>query len=204
VIVSQCEYALSNASSQEELRAAVESILEQARHISELIAHLLSFARADAGNAPIIRETLDVGELARGAVEQIAEIAEPLGITVEAKIGDGLLVSGDETLLVRMMWNLLENSVKYGRRGGTTRFVLRGEGDCVVGEVGDDGIGISPEHLEKIWGRFYRVDESRSGDGFGLGLPMVRHIAEAHGGSASVQSAPGFGSVFAFRLPRTK
>jgi signal transduction histidine kinase len=172
--------------------------------MSELITHLLSFARTDAKDAAITRETMDLSGLARSVAEQAAEIAEPLGITVEMDIEGGLTVSGDETLLIRMMWNLLENSVKYGRRGGTTRFVLRSKGDLIVGEVMDDGIGIAPEHLEKIWGRFYRVDESRSGGGFGLGLPMVKHIAEAHGGNVAAKSDPGVGSVFRFDLPREK
>jgi signal transduction histidine kinase len=202
VIMAQSEYALMNANSQEEYRVAVESILEQARQISELISHLLSFARADAKDATVSKETLNLSELARATAEQVSETASPLGITVETDIEDGLAVSGDETLLIRMMWNLLENSVKYGRNGGTTRFTLRDEGNFIVGEVKDDGVGIALEHLEKIWERFYRVDKSRSGGGFGLGLPMVKHIAEVHGGSVSVRSELGAGSAFTFKLPR--
>jgi signal transduction histidine kinase len=204
VIIAQCEYALASTNSQEEFRTAVESILEQARQISELIAHLLSFARADTKDATIAKETLNLSELARGAAEQAAEIADPLGISIKTDIENDLAVSGDETLLIRMMWNLLENSVKYVRQGGTTIFTLRAKDNLIVGEVKDDGVGIAPEHLEKIWERFYRVDKSRSGGGFGLGLPMVKHIAEAHGGAVSVRSDLRAGSVFSFKLPRCK
>ncbi|MDR0380846.1 MAG: HAMP domain-containing histidine kinase [Oscillospiraceae bacterium] len=204
VIISQCEYALDGADSREELRAAAKSVLEEARRMSALIAHLLSFARADKGDADIHRETVNLSELARGVAEQAAEAAADKKITVEAAIEDGLIVSGDETLLIRMMWNLLENSVKYGRQGGAAKFSLRGENGSVIGEIRDNGVGVAAEHIGKIWERFYRVDASRSGGGFGLGLPMVKYIAEAHGGGVSAQSEPGAGSVFAFRLPRKK
>jgi signal transduction histidine kinase len=204
VMIAQCEYALSNADSPEELRTAAETVLEQARRMSSLISHLLSFARADKGNADFNRETVDLSELARSAAEQAAEIAADKGISVKTDIEDGLTVFGEETLLIRMLWNLLENSVKYGNQGGTTNFTLRGENGTIVGEVKDNGGGVAEEHLEKIWERFYRVDESRNGDGFGLGLPMARYIAETHGGNVSVKSAPGLGSVFTFKLPRKK
>jgi signal transduction histidine kinase len=204
VIIAQCEYALEHANSEEELANATESVLEQARHMSALISHLLAFARADKGNAQIEKEIVDMSGLARSTAEQAAEIAEAAQITVEADIEDGLSICGDETLLVRMMWNLLENSIKYGRRGGTSTFTLRSENGFVVGEVRDNGIGIAAEHRDKIWGRFYRADESRSGGGFGLGLSMVKYIAEAHGGSVSVRSELGLGSVFVFRLPQKK
>ncbi|MDR2356230.1 MAG: HAMP domain-containing histidine kinase [Clostridiales Family XIII bacterium] len=204
VIISQCEYTLSNADSGEEHRTALETVLGQARWMSALISQLLSFARADKGGADIRMETVDLSGLARGVAERAAEIAKDGGITVHADIEDGLTVTGDETLLISMMWNLLENGIKYGKPGGTARFTLRGEKDAVVGEVRDDGIGIAAEHLEKIWGRFYRVDKSRSGDGFGLGLPMVKYVAEAHGGGVSAKSEPGVGSVFTFKLPGKK
>jgi signal transduction histidine kinase len=208
VIISQCEYALDNAGSQEDLRAALESVLEQARQMSSLIAHLLSFARADAGGMEMGDEAVDLSGLASSVAEQAAELAASKSIRVEADIEGGLLIRGDETLLIRMMWNLLENSIKYGRQGGVARFALRRENGWIVGEVRDDGIGIAPEHIEKIWERFYRVDESRSGGGFGLGLPMVKYIAEAHGGSVSASSwdegGGGPGSVFVFRLPQKK
>ncbi|MDR0434464.1 MAG: HAMP domain-containing histidine kinase, partial [Gracilibacteraceae bacterium] len=204
VIISQCEYALENAASREELQTAVESTLEQARRMAALIARLLAFARADAGRAEISKETVDLSELARGAAEQAAEIAAAKRITVAAAIEADLLVTGDETLLVRMMWNLLENSIKYGKEGGATEFSLRSENDLIVGEVKDDGVGIAAAHIGKIWDRFSRVDEARSGDGFGLGLSMVKYIAGVHGGGVAAESEPGAGSVFTFRLPRKK
>jgi signal transduction histidine kinase len=169
--------------------------------MSSLISHLLSFARADKDSADFCKETVNLSELAHSVAGQTAEIATEKQITVTTDIKDGLTVSGDETLLIRMMWNLLENSVKYGKQGGVTSFALQGENGTVVGEITDDGCGIAEEHIEKIWERFYQVNESRSGGGFGLGLSMVRYIVETHGGNVSATSAPGSGSIFTFRLP---
>ncbi|MDR2493115.1 MAG: HAMP domain-containing histidine kinase [Coriobacteriales bacterium] len=202
VIIAQCELALSSIESVDELYDALESVLEQARQVSTLIAHLLAFARADSNGASAHMETVNISELARSAAEQASEIAQVSGITLEADIEPGLKVFGDETLLVRMMWNLLENSVKYGNMNGVTTFMLRSDKDHIVGTVTDNGIGVAEEHLDKIWERFYRVDQSRSTDGFGLGLPMARYIAKAHGGSILATSTPGLGSVFTFKLPR--
>ncbi|MDR1620216.1 MAG: HAMP domain-containing histidine kinase [Clostridiales bacterium] len=203
VIISQCECAVSSANSSEEFQSAIEIVLEQARQMSTLISCLLSFARADKGGADFHKETVDLSRLARSTAEQAAEIAADKEINVETDIEDGLTVSGDETLLIKMMWNLLENSVKYGRRGGNVHFTLRNENETIIGEIKDDGMGMAAENLEKIWERFYRVDESRSEIGFGLGLPMVRYIAETHGGNVSVKSVSDFGSVFTFKLPKT-
>jgi signal transduction histidine kinase len=204
VMISQCEYALSHTESRDELHAAIESVLEQARRMWTLIARLLAFARADKSGADIRKEAVNISELAQSVAEQASEMAQEKGITVETDIEPGLIVSGDEPLLIRMMWNLIENSVKYGSQSGVTKWTLQSDGGYIVGAAADNGIGIAEEHLEKIWGRFYRVDESRSGDGFGLGLPMARYIAEAHGGSVSAASKPGSGSVFTFKLPRKK
>ena len=108
-------------------------------------------------------------------------------------------------MLMRMLLNLTENGIKYGRPGGHLRVRLSQTADsCVRGEIQDDGIGISPEHLPKIWDRFYQVNPSRSSSdsGVGLGLPMVKYIAEAHGGSITAESREGEGTTFIFTLPR--
>ena len=98
---------------------------------------------------------------------------------------------------------MLENAVQYGKEEGHICLTVEREGREAVCRVEDDGIGIAPEHLDKIWNRFYRVDEAHgSGEGnSGLGLALVKWIAEAHGGRVSVQSEPGKGSRFTVRLP---
>ena len=101
---------------------------------------------------------------------------------------------------MRLLINLLENGIKYGREGGWLRLTLTGDEDTVTGVVEDNGIGIAPEHLDKIWNRFWQADPARSTQGAGLGLSMVKWIAEAHGGSVCVRSEPGRGTAFTFTL----
>lgn len=113
----------------------------------------------------------------------------------------GVTVQGDETLLMRLFINLLENGIRYGRPGGWLKLTLRREGDAAVAVVADNGIGIAPENLDHIWQRFWQADPARSGGGAGLGLAMVRWIAEAHGGTVTVESTPGEGSAFTFTMP---
>ena len=102
----------------------------------------------------------------------------------------------------RLLQNLLNNAVRYGRPDGHILVTLRREGADAVLSVRDDGPGIPYNQQDKIWQRFYQADASRSGEnGAGLGLPMVRQIAALHGGTVTLDSAPGKGSCFTFRFP---
>ena len=130
------------------------------------------------------------------------EAASARKISIETSIQPNLEVQGDETMLMRLWINLLENGIKYGREGGWLRLTLTGDDETVVGTVEDNGIGIAPENLEKIWNRFWQADPARSTQGAGLGLSMVKWIAEAHGGRVQVNSTPGKGTMFTFTLSR--
>ena len=158
-------------------------------------------ARADKGRQPIHREALDLSELAAMVAETEAEQAAARDIALHTEIEPGVMVQGDETLLMRLFINLLENGIRYGRPGGWLRLTLRRDGDAAVAVVADNGIGIAPENLEHIWQRFWQADPARSGGGAGLGLAMVRWIAEAHGGTVTVESTVGEGSAFTFTIP---
>ena len=136
--------------------------------------------------------------------ETEAEQAAGQNITVETDLEPGVTVQGDETLLMRLLINLTENAIHYGRPGGHVKLTLRRREGEAVGTVEDDGIGIAAEDQEKIWQRFWQADPARSGGGAGLGLSMVRWIAAAHGGRVTVQSEPGKGSVFTFWIPCEK
>lgn len=203
VIIAQCEYALESAQTREEAMEALDTVLQQAQRMSSLIAQLLTLARADRGQTKLNLETINLSDLTQMAADQIAELAARRGIRVETQIQPGLCLQGDETLLLRMLLNLMENGIRYGREHGCLTVRLhRREGE-LVGAIQDDGIGIPAEHLPHIWERFYQVDESRSAsrEGSGLGLPMVQYIAQSHGGAVVVESTPGKGSVFTFTLP---
>ena len=201
VILSQCEDALENASTVEEAQEALEAIQGQAQKMAVLISQLLTLARADKGHQKLTPEPVDLSELAQMVAEQQAELAEEKHIRVQTDIEPGIVLQGDETMLMRLLLNLMENGVKYGREGGWLKVSLHREGDAVRGSVADNGVGIAPEHLEQVWKRFWQADPARSAQGAGLGLSMVKWIAEAHGGTVNVQSTLGEGSEFTFLLP---
>lgn len=204
VILSQSEYALENTQPQGGTRAALESIHTQAARMAALLSQLLMLARADKGRQVVQREPVDLSELVEMVAETEAEQAEARNITVQTELEPGVTVQGDETLLMRLLINLTENAIRYGRPGGQVKLTLRRQDGEAVGTVEDDGIGIAPGDLDKIWQRFWQADPARSGGGAGLGLSMVRWIAGAHGGRVTVQSEPGKGSIFTFFLPCEK
>jgi signal transduction histidine kinase len=134
-------------------------------------------------------------------VELYADVAEEKGIALALDAPADLALPADRTRLRQALANLVDNALKYTPRGGRVRLSARPEGPSVVFECADDGPGISADDLPRIWDRLYRGDRSRSERGLGLGLSLVRAIARAHGGDASVESSPGQGSAFRLRLP---
>lgn len=204
VILAQSEYALQQPDAAPETRAALEAIHHQAGQMAALLAQLLLLARADGGRQSIQWEAVNLSELTQMVADTQEEAAAARDILVETDLEPDVMVEGDETLLMRLLINLTENALRYGRSGGYLRLTLHRQGKMAVGTVEDNGIGIAPEHLDKIWQRFWQADPARSGGGAGLGLAMVRWIAQAHGGCVTVQSTPGTGSVFTFSIPCKK
>lgn len=203
VILSECEYAVENAQTLDEAKESLVKISNHAEKLSSLISQLLLLARAD-NRMVLQKEKLDLTTLAEVICDEQAELAEKKSITIKRSIEPNLSIIADQTMLMRLFINLIDNAVKYGKVGGEVCVTLREEGDSICGEVSDNGIGISPEHLPHIWERFYQVDPARDPNqsGAGLGLPMVKWIAEAHGGSIRVESSLGEGSSFHFVLPK--
>lgn len=201
VILTQCEDALESAASPEELRAALKAIQRQGEKMAGLLSQLLLLSRADSGRQTLHSEPVDLSGLAAAVADEQRERAADKGIAVTADIAPGLVVQGDETMLMRVLINLMENGIKYGRAGGHLALTLTAGGDTVTGKVADDGIGIAAEDLDKVWRRFWQADPAHSGGGAGLGLSMVKWIVEAHGGRITVESVLGKGTAFTFTLP---
>ncbi len=204
VIISQAEYALSPGTSPEEREKALGSILRQARRMSVMLGQLLMLARAENGKFRPDRERICFSELCEMVALELEDSMEKRELALAMELEPEIYVQGDETLLMRMVTNLLQNAAAYNSPGGRVALRLRREGEGCLLEVEDTGVGIAPEDLERIWDRFYRADPSRSGEGTGLGLPMVKWIVQLHGGRVEVRSAPGEGSVFRVRLPAGK
>lgn len=204
VILSHAEYALSNAENSREITQSLRVIERQAKKMSALIDCLLQLARADQKSDNLVFEQLDISAAAEIVIEEIEIAAAEKRIEIRAEIESGLIIIADQTSILRVLLNLLQNAIKYGRENGWIRLTLRAARDGIIGSVEDNGIGIAPENLPEIWKRFYQVDPSRGGAenaGAGLGLPIVKGIIQRHGGTITVSSAPDKGTNFQFTLP---
>ena len=202
-IKGQVEVALSRPREAEAYREVLQVVNEETNRLIRMVGSLLTLARADAGQIPLSREVIDVSQLVSGAVEQVRPAAEQEGVAITVAQGPALTLRADEDLLLQLLLNLLDNAIKCTARGGRVDVGWRADGRRADLWVRDTGTGIAAEDLPYIFDRFYRVDKARSRaeGGTGLGLAISRWIAEAHGGSISVESEPGRGSAFTVRLP---
>lgn len=207
VILAQCGAMMRDPSLSEENQAGIRLIERKAKGMADMISQLLFLSRADQGRQLLNKEVIDLSGLTEMTVEEGQMLADSQGrgIRIEAEIQPEIEAWADETFYIRMLVNLISNAVRYSRDNGVVEVSLDKKGEDVVGTVRDYGIGIAETGLPHIWERFYRADSSRTeGDHSGLGLSMVKWIAEAHGGSVSVESREGEGSVFTFRIPAGK
>lgn len=201
VIMAQCEYTLEKPRSAEEYQEALEVIHRQGSRMSGMIRDMLDFTRLEGKAENFAREIVDISELAGSVCEDMALIQEK-GIRLNANIKEGVFVEGNRSLLSRLLVNLITNAYRYGRENGKIWVTLEEDEKEIRLLVADNGIGIADEDQEKIFSRFYQVDASRTGRGSGLGLSMVRQIAQFHGGQITVKSRLGEGSRFIFSIPK--
>ena len=204
VILAQCGASLADENLTEAQREQILLIQKKAEEMSAMISQLLFLSRADQGRQPLQRERMNLSELTCMVVEEQQFLAEDKGSSakIHRSIEPDIYADVDETLYIRMVSNLISNAVYYGGENAEITVELSCSGGTVTGCVKDNGIGISEEDLPHIWERFYRADNSRSEGGrSGLGLPMVKWIVEAHGGTVTAGSCPGKGSTFVFRFP---
>ena len=185
-------------------------IQAEAERMGQLIEEMLALARLESGLTEPKMEVVGMETLLEDAVEIIRPQAEREGLSLlysGLNGGNETMIVADPELVERALLNLLHNAVKFTEAGGSIE-VLSEMGDAsdpapmIWIRVRDTGIGIEPAEQSRIFQRFYRVDRARqSGGGTGLGLAVVRHIAEVHGGAVSLQSVPGQGSTFGFSVP---
>lgn len=204
VMLSHCEYCLDELELTEETREELEIIRKKALRMSELVSQLLSITRAENKSFLPNFEEIDLVMLVKSVIEELEEKASQKDIRIELENGlDNPLIWADLGMITRMFINLIENAIIYGKRHGYVKICISEEEHQIDVKIKDNGIGIPKESLERIWERFYQVDDSRSRTkGFGLGLPMVKHIVECHGGTIKVSSKLSEGSTFSVKLPR--
>lgn len=201
VILAECERAEKKAKTVKDYKEAIEHIDEQGHRMSGLIDELLGITRLQQGTERYPMSSGNLSEFTEFTAEEFVP-DEDRGISREIDIEDGIECEFNASLMSRLIYNLLQNAYRYGRDGGHVKLSLKREGSDAVLSVADDGIGIKKEDMDKIWQRFWQADGSRAaGTGSGLGLSMVKEIAELHGGEASVESEPDKGSSFTIRIP---
>jgi two-component system phosphate regulon sensor histidine kinase PhoR len=186
-------------------------IEREADHLAQLVDELLDLSMIESGQTRLALEGLDPEEVVAGCVERIGPVAERREVRVRRlpTPSTGVRVMADPGRLGQALINLAHNAVKYSHHGGEVRIGWEVIGSTVRFSVSDDGIGVPESHQQRLFERFYKVDRSRArerdaeqlGGSAGLGLAIVRHIAEAHGGSVGLTSEEGVGSTFWIEVP---
>lgn len=198
-IRGEAEVALTRSRTPEEYRAVVESTLAECQHLTLIVDNLLFLARTEAAEGHLDRTIFD----GRAAVEKIAAFYEPAAEEQKLAIAcDGAAdFFADEMLFGRALSNLLENALHHTPAGGTILVSVAKRGAHSEISVKDTGSGIAAEHLPRVFDRFYRADSSRTSEGVGLGLALVKSITDLHGGSATIESEVGRGTAVTLTFP---
>lgn len=201
-LMTQTQVVLSQPRAAAAYREALESALEEYERLARMIDDMLLLAKADNRLLVPQAETIDLGVAARRLAEFYEALADEAGVQIA--VAGSAQVAGDRLMLERAIANLLSNAVRHTPRGGQIRLELSASAETVVIAVVNPGPAIPPEHLPRLFDRFYRVDPGQRADGMhtGLGLAIVKSITEAHGGSVRVESVPGM-TRFELRLPRS-
>lgn len=194
---------LERVRSSEERNRALEIIDREARRLAFLVENLLQFSSAGQQQrfAP---EMIDVGNLAADVVEGFAPLAAARGARIEIDAADHVEASVDRNMLRQVLLNLLDNAIKYGPEGQVVTVKVATAGPEVVLSVADQGSGVPAAERPRVWERFWRAPAANGVTGTGIGLALVRELAEVHSGSVTVEDAPGGGAHFIVRLPKTR
>ena len=200
VILAECDRAQRKARTPEDYQETLRVIREEGQQMSELVQQLLGLTRMQHGTDRYPMREADLSAFVASCCEEFVP-GDARGITLATEIAPDVRAVYNPALMSRVIMNLLQNAYKYGKPGGHIALSLRAENGRAVLRVTDDGVGIAPEDQDKIWRRFWQANPSRAEDGStGLGLAMVKEIAEFHGGKAEVKSVPGQGSTFTVKI----
>lgn len=184
-----------------EYKQAFIDLNRETRQIRILVEGLLQLARNDASQQPAKFEWVDLAILLKDVADSLRPLAEDKGLQLIDQVSaDRLALLGDSDGLIRLFVNLLDNAVKYTEQGFIIISATQQGTQWLIVTIRDTGVGIAPEHLPRIFDRFYRVDESRSKEGIGLGLAIAQKIAQAHGGHIAIESEVGKGTIFVVQL----
>jgi signal transduction histidine kinase len=210
ILQGESEVALSNpARSPEEYRESLNVLQHETRRLARIVEDMFTLTRADAGQYPVNPRELYLDELVTECAHSVRTLAAAKSIALAVEPSRELPISGDESLLSRMLMNLLDNAIKYTPSGGTITIATSAAAGGAQVTVTNDGPGIAPEFHSRIFERFFRADQARtranstsgSTSGAGLGLSIAKWIAEAHHGSLILTRSDASGTVFTVSLP---
>jgi heavy metal sensor kinase len=205
IMRGELEALLKEERLSEEQTSQIESILEEAERLTQIVEGLLAMSRLEAGETKMSKRSVNFADLVSTTVEHMALLAEDKSVALACEVAHDVKVEGYEVRLKQVVVNLLDNAIKYTPEGGNITVRVLGDESLAVLEVSDNGIGISPEALPHVFQRFYRSEQitARKARGTGLGLAMVETIVQAHAGNVSVQSRENEGALFRVELPRS-
>lgn len=206
VIRSMTDLALLEEMTPQEFKQVLGNINSEAERLGHLISELLALARSDEGKTILELEPVRLDQIVEGVVSNAEILAMEHHIALHVQITKPVTVLGDEVRLIQALINLLDNAIIYTNAGGHVTVSVEQKEHTAYLAIHDTGIGIAPEHMPHLFERFYRVDPARvrtDGNSSGLGLAIVEWVIHAHGGSISVESQVGQGSIFLITLPLT-
>jgi len=203
VMRAELEVALRDRNPGADASEVLDSATEEVARMSKIVDDLLTLAHRDENRLELLLEPVDLGVIANEAAAQLRPLAKEAGVQLSVEAPASAAVVADQTRLVQVVINLVDNAVKYTGSGGSVQVRVWDAPDGAGLVVSDTGAGIAPEHLSKVFDRFYRLDpaRTRARGGSGLGLAICRELVEAHGGRIWADSVPGAGSTFAIALP---
>jgi heavy metal sensor kinase len=196
------EATLAQPRTPAEYQDSIGSMLEEVERMTGLVNALLRLTNADAGEIGVRQTVIDLAPIAAAVVASLTILAEEKGQTLQLD-GDAVEVTGDALLVREALSNIVDNAIKYSPRGSLTHVRVRREGEWGVVTVDDQGPGIDPRYRDRVFDRFFRIDEARSREtgGSGLGLAIARWAIESSGGQISVEEGRAGGACFRIALP---
>jgi heavy metal sensor kinase len=184
-------------------KETIGSMLEEVDRLTRLVDTLLRLSHGDAGTVRLVREAVDVGQVMREVVSSLNILAEERGQRISLDVTQDVSVTADRLVLREALTNIVDNAVKYSPPGSIIHVQVAATTEHAIVAVADQGPGIAPEHRERIFDRFYRIDAGRSRDhgGTGLGLAIAKWAVEVNGGRITADSSAAGGAVFRIVLP---
>jgi signal transduction histidine kinase len=185
-------------------RDTLQVMLGQTERLGRLVDQLLDLSKLESGEVPLELEPMTLASMVDRVISEFSVGRAVTDVDLVAEVPDDLVVDADRERIHQVVFNLVDNAVRFTPPGGEVTIAAERDGDRVCMTVRDTGVGVAPEHLPRLFERFYRADPARSrddGGGTGIGLAIARSIVEGHGGRITAESEPGRGTTLTFDLP---